>query len=432
MRADSFHALSRRLTNIILRDYSIIMRRFSTPRLLIAAAIILGSAMVAGQVLGWPQRAFIMGVGGLFALLFAVPPEETRSRRREEKPQQRLSHFADFEILAEALPEPMLLVENGRVTNANSAAAALLGPQLVGQNVRTAIRHAGAIERLTDSNADHSGQPITITGLGQADQNWQMRIRNLASGQKLVLLFDRSATNAAEQMRVDFVANASHELMTPLAGIKGFIETLSDDEAGGDARTRHRFLGIMGQEAERMQALIRDLISLSRIQSERFELPQHRIDLTELAEEVIGTLQSTGKPRAADVRLISNTPPPILGDPVLVKQLLHNLIGNAMKYGRADTPVTVTLAATRSGTMANLLVEDEGEGIAPEHIPRLTERFYRVDSGRSRALGGTGLGLSLVKHIVDRHRGHLSIASTQGKGTRVTVLLPAQAIGNKA
>lgn len=181
-----------------------------------------------------------------------------------------------------------------------------------------------------------------------------------------------------------------------------------------------------------MQALIRDLISLSRIQSERFELPQHRIDLTELAEEVIGTLQSTGKPRAADVRLISNTPPPILGDPVLVKQLLHNLIGNAMKYGRADTPVTVTLAATRSGTMANLLVEDEGEGIAPEHIPRLTERFYRVDSGRSRALGGTGLGLSLVKHIVDRHRGHLSIASTQGKGTRVTVLLPAQAIGNKA
>ena len=148
--------------------------------------------------------------------------------------------------------------------------------------------------------------------------------------------------------------------------------------------------------------------------------------LARVAEEVIGTLQSTGDTRAADVALIQRDAPPILGDAVLIRQLLHNLIGNAMKYGRADTPVTVTIAATRSGTMVSMMVEDEGEGIAPEHIPRLTERFYRVDSGAARALGGTGLGLSLVKHIIDRHRGHLSIASTQGKGTRVTVLLPAQ------
>lgn len=408
------------------------MRGLSPSKLALAAALIIGSAMVAGQVVGWPQRAFIMGVGALFALVAALPQEEMRRRQTDKTPVQRLSHMADFQTFIDILPEPILLVELGRVTNANAAARALFGPILEGQNIRTAIRHAGAIERITDENADHSGQPITITGLGQADQNWQLRIRRLTGGQKLILLYDQSASNAAEQMRVDFVANASHELMTPLAGIKGFIETLSDDAAGADTKTRHRFLGIMGQEAERMQALIRDLISLSRIQSERFELPQNPVDMGEVAEEVIGTLQSTGDKRAGDLVLNCNNPPPILGDAVLIRQLLHNLIGNAMKYGRAGTPVVVTVAATRSGTMASVVVEDEGEGIAPEHIPRLTERFYRVDSGRSRALGGTGLGLSLVKHIIDRHRGHLSIASTQGKGTRVTVLLPAQAVDIKA
>lgn len=406
------------------------MRGVSLSKLVLAALLIIGSAMVAGQVVGWPQRAFIMGVGALFALVAALPQEEKRKRRTDAVPVQRLSHMADFQTFIDVLPEPILLVETGRVTNANAAARALFGPILEGQNIRTALRHAGAIERITDESADHSGQPITITGLGQADQNWQLRIRRLSSGQKLVLLYDQSASSAAEQMRVDFVANASHELMTPLAGIKGFIETLSDDAAGADAKTRHRFLGIMGQEAERMQALIRDLISLSRIQSERFELPQNPVDVGEVAEEVIGTLQSTGDARGGDLMLNLTNPPPILGDAVLIRQLLHNLIGNAMKYGRAGTPVRVTIAATRSGTMASVTVEDEGEGIAPEHIPRLTERFYRVDSGRSRALGGTGLGLSLVKHIIDRHRGHLSIASTQGKGTRVTVLLPAQPIGN--
>ncbi len=404
------------------------MRDLSLTKLAFAGAIIIGSAIVAGQVVGWPQRAFIMGVGALFALVAAMPQEEKRKRRAEAAPVQRLSHLADFQTFIDVLPEPILLVELGRVTNANAAARALFGPILEGQNIRTAIRHAGAIERITDENADHTGQPITITGLGQADQNWQMRIRRLASGQKLVLLYDQSVSSAAEQMRVDFVANASHELMTPLAGIKGFIETLSDDAAGADTKTRHRFLGIMGQEAERMQALIRDLISLSRIQSERFELLQNPVDVGDVGEEVVGTLQSTGNPRAVDVVLTLNSPPPILGDAVLIRQLLHNLIGNAMKYGRAGTPVRVTIGATRSGTMASIMVEDEGEGIAPEHIPRLTERFYRVDSGRSRALGGTGLGLSLVKHIIDRHRGHLSISSTQGKGTRVTVLLPAQPI----
>ncbi len=406
------------------------MRQLSLSKMALAMILIIGSAMVAGQVVGWPQRAFIMGVGALFAFAAALPPPEKARRRTDTTPVQRLSHLPDFQTFIDVLPEPILLVEQGRVTNANVAARALFGPILEGQNIRTAIRHAGAIERLTDETADHSGQPISITGLGQADQNWQLRIRRLAGGQKLVLLTDQSASSAAEQMRVDFVANASHELMTPMAGIKGFIETLSDDAAGADAKTRHRFLGIMGQEAERMQALIRDLISLSRIQSERFAMPQNPVDVGDVAEEVIGTLQSTGDKRAGDVVLNQRDAPPILGDAVLIRQLLHNLIGNAMKYGRADTPVSVTVTATRSGTMVSVMVEDEGEGIAPEHIHRLTERFYRVDSGRSRALGGTGLGLSLVKHIVDRHRGHLSIASTQGKGTRVTVLLPAQIIAN--
>ena len=208
------------------------MRGLSLSKVALALILIIGSAMVAGQVVGWPQRAFIMGVGAVFALAAALPPPEKSRRRTDAAPVQRLSHLPDFQTFIDVLPEPILLVEQGRVTNANASARALFGPILEGQNIRTAIRHAGAIERITDENADHSGQPITITGLGQADQNWQLRIRRLAGGQKLVLLTDQSASSAAEQMRVDFVANASHELMTPLAGIKGFIETLSRRRGG--------------------------------------------------------------------------------------------------------------------------------------------------------------------------------------------------------
>jgi two-component system phosphate regulon sensor histidine kinase PhoR len=180
----------------------------------------------------------------------------------------------------------------------------------------------------------------------------------------------------------------------------------------------------MADEARRMQRLVEDLISLSRIEAEKYRLPDQSVDLGDLVSEVWSEINDTHDPRAADIVCnLAEGVPPVNGDRAQLSQVLHNLIGNAMKYGRAASPVTVKLWHD-SANMARLSVADEGEGIAPEHIPRLTERFYRVDSGRSRALGGTGLGLAIVKHIVERHRGRLDIASQTGRGTVVTMLLP--------
>jgi len=318
-----------------------------------------------------------------------------------------------------------LMVENARVTAANLAALRLLGSNIVGQNVRMAFRHAGAIERLSDPDAQHSGHPIKLTGIGQKNQLWEMRIQMMGPGQKIVHLADRSGTQAAEKMRVDFVANASHELLTPLAAVKGFIETLDDPAAGEDPATRSRFLGIMATETDRMQALVRDLMSLSRIEAEKYDPPQTPVDFAQIVLETVDQLRNRQKDRGADISVdITADLPAVIGDAGQLRQLANNILNNAMKYGKDGTPVKVSLISSRSGAMLNFAVADEGDGIAPEHLPRLTERFYRVDSGRSRLVGGTGLGLSLVKHIVDRHRGHLEIRSTVGKGTTVSILLP--------
>src|SRR5690606_2671109 len=238
-------------------------------------------------------------------------------------------------------------------------------------------------------------------------------------GARIVHLSDSTGAHAADRIRVDFVANASHELRPPLASILGFVETQAD--AGVDDHMRARFLGVIGTDARRMQRLIDHLISLSRIEAGKYHLPDDSVDLGALAHEVRHELAALTPDRAVDVQIEIKDAQPVRGDRVQLSQLLHNIVGNALKYGRSSAPVRVTLE--RSGdAMMRLSVRDESEGIAPEHLPRLTERFYRVDSSRSRAAGGTGLGLAIVKHIVERHRGRLDIASTLGKGTTVTVL----------
>jgi two-component system, OmpR family, phosphate regulon sensor histidine kinase PhoR len=247
-------------------------------------------------------------------------------------------------------------------------------------------------------------------------------VGDVAGGWRVVQLIDRTGAYAAEQMRIDFVANASHELRTPLASILGFIETLSD-EAGEDPAVRERFLKIMWNEARRMQRLVEDLISLSRIEAEKHRPPDTPIDLSELAALVRAEVAAADPVRGRDLQLATEADvPPVCGDRARLSQMMHNLAGNGLKYGRPGSPVTI--GVRRDGDMVRLWVADQGEGIAPEHIPRLTERFYRVDAGRSRSLGGTGLGLAIVKHIVERHRGRLEIASKQGVGTTVTVLFP--------
>ncbi|QIG79485.1 ATP-binding protein [Stakelama tenebrarum] len=322
----------------------------------------------------------------------------------------------------EAIIEPVLVISEQRVTAANRAACALLGEHILQQDVRLAIRHPAASERLLSPGKEIPGAPIHLVGLGTRDQRWEMRIRTLSSGERIVHLVDRTGSYAADRMRVDFVANASHELRTPLASLLGYVETLGE-EAGEDRKTRKRFLDVMHNEAKRMQRLVDDLISLSRIEAEKYREPDQSVDLGVLIEQVRNELTSMKPERGADLKLDLRPAPPVRGDHAQLSQLLHNIVSNAMKYGRPGTPVEISLESQRGG-MVRLRVCDHGEGIDPDHLPRLTERFYRIDSSRSRAMGGTGLGLAIVKHIVERHRGRLDIASQLGEGTQVTILLP--------
>lgn len=238
----------------------------------------------------------------------------------------------------------------------------------------------------------------------------------------IIVLRDRTEIERLAEMRADFVANASHELRTPLASLKGFIETLQG-AAKDDAQARAQFLIIMQQQAERMTRLIEDLLSLSRIEMNEHVAPTAIVD----AAEIAGTTGSAMQPIAAEngrhltISLLAQ-PAIVVGDRDQLAQVLQNLIQNAIKYGRAHGTVAVSVRC--DGDQVAMVVADDGIGIAPEHIPRLTERFYRVSAKESRERGGTGLGLAIVKHIVNRHRGELRISSQLGKGSTFTVLLP--------
>ena len=402
-----------------------------SPRVLFAVALAVIGAVIAGQLHGEIERILVTLISMLIALFVAADPHDPGNEPSAYMPAQSfidpgaITSHPQLQSFIDASNDAILIVDNSRVTAANQFARQLLGINIVGQNVRIAFRHAGAIERLTDPDAQHTGHPIRLTGIGQQSQMWDMRIQSIGPGQKMVHLADRSGAQAAEKMRVDFVANASHELLTPLAAVKGFIETLDDPDAGDDPETRGRFLGIMAKETDRMQALVRDLMSLSRIEAEKYDPPQTPVDFAHIVMETVDHVRASQKERGGDIVLdITMEVSQVMGDAGQLRQLASNIITNAMKYGRPGTPIAVSLAQSRSGAMLAFSVVDQGDGIAPEHLPRLTERFYRVDSGRSRSVGGTGLGLSLVKHIVDRHRGHLEIRSTVGTGTSVSVLLP--------
>ncbi len=235
----------------------------------------------------------------------------------------------------------------------------------------------------------------------------------------LMTFHDQTPLRRVEEMRVDFVANASHELRTPLAALSGFIDTLQGP-AKEDAGARERFLGIMRTQATRMARLIDDLLSLSRIELSAHVRPSDPIDLTPLLHQVVDGLEPLAHERGVVVSVdIPELPVVVPGDRDELLRLFENLIENGLKYGAAGGKVDVALtdvSASESLKEVRVMVKDYGPGIAPEHLPRLTERFYRVDVGDSRAQGGTGLGLSLVKHILNRHRGRLMIESVPGQG----------------
>ncbi len=317
--------------------------------------------------------------------------------------------------LLEPIPTPILLLEAGRIVFANASARELLGGHIVGEDVRIAIRDPLALAAMVAPG----GGTAQVEGLSVRGSRRQLNCTVLEAGQRLVVLEDLSVRVSVARAHADFVANASHELRTPLATILGYVETLTDPKAGGEPATRDRFLGIIRHEAVRMQSLVEDLMSLSRIEALKHDAPDQPVDLVALAQQCAGEVKN----RAA-VTVTSNVEKAMIaGDRGQLAQVLRNLIDNAVKYGKQNGEVHVTIEATDSGRLA-LSVRDEGEGIAPEHLPRLTERFYRADTSRSRAAGGTGLGLAIVKHIVERHRGRFDITSREGQGTTASLIMP--------
>jgi two-component system, OmpR family, phosphate regulon sensor histidine kinase PhoR len=389
-------------------------------RTIIASFLVVTLALIVFQsdAGGWAVAAVVIAGIGTFAVFSLFADPEPLQATAEPVPADVIEA-----AVIHAIAEPVLLLIDNRVRAANAAAVSLLGAHIIGEDVRLAIRHPAASARLASDASDGS---IELLGIGGREQQMELNVATIAPGKRIVHLIDRVARRAVEQARVDFVANASHELRTPLAAILGFVETLADDKAGGDASVRARFLDVMMKEARRMQRLIDDLISLSRIEAEKYVIPDERVSIPALVREVAAELRDQQGDKPTHVILDFDADvADVTGERAQLSQVVHNLLGNAIKYGRPDSDIRI--AVKSDGALVRLSVADQGDGIAPEHIPRLTERFYRVDAGRSRSMGGTGLGLAIVKHIVERHRARLEINSIVGTGTIVSVVFPAAA-----
>ncbi|MDP1630889.1 MAG: ATP-binding protein [Caulobacter sp.] len=370
-----------------------------------------------------------------------------------------------YATILEILDEPVMIIKAGepgesadhRLVFANTAARALFRIQNLNTRLVTAIRNPQVTELVDEALfGGMAGHGAFDTG-GAQDRSWRVMARPLAGpldGPPLALLTLRDQTDLrrAERMRADFLANASHELRTPLASLSGFIETLRGP-ARDDAEARDRFLGIMQTQAERMARLIDDLMSLSRIELNEHVAPRGRVDLSMAVTDVVDALTPVIRDRGVTVDW---TPPPrgvasIEGDRDQIVQVIQNLVENALKYSPGDAAIRLEVIAPVPGDAspgrdmegagltlltpdhhagehyAVLRVRDSGQGIPRDALPRLTERFYRVEGQKSGDRSGTGLGLAIVKHIVNRHRGGLSVESLEGRGSTFSVWLPLAA-----
>jgi two-component system phosphate regulon sensor histidine kinase PhoR len=334
------------------------------------------------------------------------------------------------------MPDPAVLLDRaGRVIHLNAAAAQLAPALRKNELAQFALRSPEIITALREAIATSETRRATYLDHVPVDRWMELIVTpvpvpTLFGGTDKCMLMtfhDQTPLRRVEEMRADFVANASHELRTPLAALSGFIDTLQGP-AKDDARARERFLGIMHTQATRMARLIDDLLSLSRVELSAHVRPDTLVDIVPIIRQVADGLEALARERQVVIDIdLPEAPVAIAGDREELLRLFENLIENALKYGASGGKVIVSLTSAISGEGVpeiRVVVRDFGPGIAPEHLPRLTERFYRVDVGDSRAQGGTGLGLSLVKHIVNRHRGRLLIESVLKNGATFTACFP--------
>ena len=372
-----------------------------------------------------------------------------------------------LESAFEALSDPVLVISGGeaddiagrRIVLANAAARELFRIQREGALLVSALREPSVLEAVDEALFGGIARVTDYSGVGAQTRHWRAQTRPLPSPSQdqslaLLVLRDETEVRRMELMRVDFLANASHELKTPLASLAGFIETLKG-HAKDDARARDRFLDIMAVQADRMSRLVADLLSLSRIELNEHIPPSGRVDLARAAVDVVDAVSVLSAERGVSVRLDDRgASAPVHGDRDEIVQVIQNLVDNAIKYSPSGDTVEIVIrpdvlldeasapwsggaregGATRLPLVtpdrepgqryAMLTVRDRGPGMAREHLPRLTERFYRVEGQKSGERSGTGLGLAIVKHIVNRHRGGLTVESAPGQGAVFTAYFP--------
>jgi two-component system, OmpR family, phosphate regulon sensor histidine kinase PhoR len=399
---------------------------------LVSAAIVFaGLAFVGALAVVYAVTGFVIVAA---AALFALRSGEERNRPAPPVAVTERGFGDPLKSFVDGLPDPVIALDrDGRVLALNERARALAPALRQGEPVSLALRMPELIEAVGRASARGEEQRIEYSERGPLDRRFETIVVPVkrdpnANRPDLVLMtfHDLTPLRRVEEMRADFVANASHELRTPLAALSGFIETLQGS-AREDPKARERFLAIMREQAQRMARLIDDLLSLSRIELNAHRRPDTPVDLVPIVRQVVDGLETLARDRGVSVDVVAANALSVLGDRDELVRLFENLVENALKYGAPGKRVDIKLAPGSSvdgEPEAQISVRDYGPGIAPEHLPRLTERFYRVDVTESRAQGGTGLGLALVKHILNRHRGRLTIESAPGAGAAFIVHLP--------
>src|SRR4249919_1936738 len=409
-------------------------------RLRHSAIILLAAGLVFSVLVAFGELAVARAIAAFICIAAAalVPwrLHDVATSREDVRGVNPVEAAAVSAVVA-GMPDPAVLLDRaGRVIHLNAAAAQLAPALRKNELAQFALRSPEIITALREAIA--TAEPRRATYLDQVPVDRWMEliitpvpVPTLFGGTDKCMLMtfhDQTPLRRVEEMRADFVANASHELRTPLAALSGFIDTLQGP-ARDDPAARERFLAIMQVQANRMARLIDDLLSLSRIELNAHLRPDKQVDLVALLRQVADTLQTLARDRDVEVKLAAPAGSLlVLGDRDELIRVFENLVENALKYAASGKRIDLALARERTadGAEAVVSVKDYGPGIAPEHLPRLTERFYRVDVAESRAQGGTGLGLALVKHILHRHRARMTIDSAPGKGATFTVRLPLE------
>jgi len=408
-------------------------------RLRHAALILLAAALALSVVVALGELSLVRACA-VFVCIAAAALVPWRlhdaATSREDVRGVNPVEAAAVNAVVAGMPDPAVLLDRaGRVIHLNAAAAQLAPALRKNELAQFALRSPEIITALREAIATAEPRRVTYSDHVPVDRWMELVITPVpvptpfgGTDKCMLMTFhDLTPLRRVEEMRADFVANASHELRTPLAALSGFIDTLQGP-AREDVRARERFLGIMHTQATRMARLIDDLLSLSRVELSAHVRPEASIDIVPIIHQVVDGLEALASERQVEIEVdLPETPVTIAGDREELLRLFENLIENGLKYGASGGRVIVSLNQTAPGEASpevRVMVRDFGPGIAPEHLPRLTERFYRVDVGDSRNQGGTGLGLSLVKHILNRHRGRLLIESVPKNGATFTACFP--------